>query len=381
MKFSTWTELVWGTFLTFCLLACSENSTAGRGIWDETENGLAVVIRGESGAPVSKAEVRLVRGTAEVYERALTDSSGTAYLNRPEFSGHLEVSSENGVARTAFLAGDSLLSDTLHAPATLTGVLHSAENAPGEFYLHGTSYRAKVYEDGKFRFEGIPSGEYAILAPAETSFVYWKNSRLRAGENVTVDLEIPSEDSVIVEDFESGRGTNLFHVLTGGGWWFTYWNSFKVLFEHPQKGHVENAWNGTRSLHEQFFADSVGENPYALVGFNIGLPPAVDSVHAYDMANADSISFYVKGEGHVFLQLAGYNAEGKSLSCEFEFDIPSEKEWNRVSVVPQGDVWDIIAGRMESINFLVKESADLWLDQIVFHGVSASELFSRELGR
>ncbi len=34
---------------------------------------------------------------------------------------------------------------------------------------------------------------------------------------------------------------------------------------------------------------------------------------------------------------------------------------------------------MKTINFLVTEAADIWIDQIVFHGVSASDIFHVEL--
>ena len=60
-----------GALGAFGLSACSNDSTAGRGIWDETENGLAVVIQGEAEMPIPSARVRLVSATAVVQDLSL----------------------------------------------------------------------------------------------------------------------------------------------------------------------------------------------------------------------------------------------------------------------------------------------------------------------
>ena len=88
----------------------------------------------------------------------------------------------------------------------------------------------------------------------------------------------------------------------------------------------------------------------------------------------------MKGEGHVFMQFAGLDESFDSWNWEYEFDIPSAEEWTRISAVPGNDSsWLYIASRMKTINFLVTEAADIWIDQIVFHGVSASDIFHVEL--
>ncbi len=382
MKRLDWLPLFLGMLGAFGFCGCAEDSTAGRGIWDETENALAVRIHNESGRPVIGAELRLVGGTDVVLAEAVTDSEGMARLNRPESSGHVEVSSSEGVARSAFSPSDTALWETVRAAAALSGRMPSANGVPGELYLYGTSYKTSVGEDGTFRFENIPEGEYAVLSGEDGSFEWWDSFRLTSGEEAVVAVEAPSKDSVLVEDFESGRGTNRFHSLTDGGWWFTFGPSFEISPELPEKGHEENAWNGTRSLHEKFVRDTLSESPYALVGFNIGSPPSADSVFGYDVSGMDSVTFFAKGFGHVWVQFAGYTSAAKSEIWNFEFDIPSDSVWTRITVVPDGgELWNSIASEMKTVNFLVKDDAELWLDQIVFHGVSASEIFHRELAR
>lgn len=384
MKGFAWTSMLFGALGAFGLSACSNDSTAGRGIWDETENGLAVLIQGEAGTPIPSARVRLVSATAVVQDSAVSDSTGTAYFEkRPDYGGHIEVSSDAGVARSAFVSGDSSLSDTVHAPAKLSGSLNAQSGElPSEVYLYGTSYKASVDADGSFSFEGIPAGDYAILSAEETSYLYWNESQLVSDKETVVSLDAPSKDSVLIDDFEDSRGTNLFYALTGGGWWFTYGDSTSVISPTlPERGLTrEDAYAGNKSLHETFTIDSTAKNPYALVGFNIGTPPSEDSLHGYDLSKVDSVTFYVKGSGHVFMQFAGFDVDLNSLNWEFEFDIPSAEEWTQVAAVPGDDAtWASIAANMKTINFLVTESADIWLDQVVFHGTSASDVFRVEL--
>lgn len=373
-----------GALGAFALSACSNDSTAGRGIWDETENGLAVVIQGEAGMPIPSARVRLVSATAVVQDSAISDSTGTAYFEkRPDYGGHVEVSSDAGVARSAFASGDSSLVNTVRAPARLSGSLNAQNGElPSEVYLYGTSYKAPVASDGSFRFEGIPAGDYAILSAEETSYLYWNESRLVSDEETVVFLNAPSKDSVLIDDFEDNRGTNLFYALTGSGWWFTYGDSTSVISpSFPEHGLTrEDAYAGNKSLHETFTMDSTAKNPYALVGFNIGTPPSEDSLHGYDLSKVDSVTFYVKGSGHVFMQFAGMDADLESLIWEMEFDIPSAEEWTQVAAVLGDDAtWASIATNIKTINFLVTESADIWLDQVVFYGTSASDVFRVEL--
>ncbi len=373
-----------GTLGAFGLSACSDDSHAGRGIWDETENGLAVTIRGPGGTLIPSARVRLVSATAVVQDTAVSNDQGVAFFEkRPDYDGHVEVSASEGVARSVLASGDSAVSEVLSAPATLLGKLN-LENGelPSEFYLYGTSYKAEIAADGSFSFEGIPAGDYAILSAEENSYLYWNGSQLAAGEVTVVSLDAPAKDSVLIDDFEDSRGTNLFYALTGGGWWFTYGDSTSTISPKlPERGlSREDAYAGNKCLHETFVIDSSAINPYALVGFNIGTPPSEDSLHGYDLSKVDSVTFYVKGSGHVFMQFAGLDESLESLNWEFEFDIPSNEEWTRISAVPGEDFsWKSIASNMKTINFLVTKSADIWIDEIVFHGASASDIFRVEL--
>lgn len=376
-------------FLLLCGLifvaACSDDSVAGRGIWDETENGLAIIVTGESGERVAGAKVRLVRATASVEDSAVTNSDGLAKFVRPSFAGFAEVASDEGVARSAFASGDSSVLSQLEAPARISGQISSRDGAyPPELYLYGTSYRAAVDPEGNFSFDSLPKGDYAILSASDSAFEFWTGLGLNASAE-SVELREPSKDSVLIDDFEDGRGTNLFYPLTGGGWWFSKADSTGSVSPSPlEKGFVksEESWNGTQSFHQKFTLDPTVTGAYAFCGFDIGVSQLIDSLISYDMSGVDSVTFFVRGSGHLVMQFGGYDSTGVSATWTFEFDIPSESEWNRVSVVPgENPDWLLISPRMKTINFFMWNSTDLWLDEFVFHGISASELFRRELSR
>lgn len=371
-------------FLTFFvasvfLSACSDETHAGGGIWDETQNTLAVKIFDVAGNPAANARVRLVTKTATVADSALSDASGTAFLSRPVQNGYVEIEESSGVSRRSVLSGDSLLTDTLSQAVELSGTLETGAGLPQTLYLFGTSYTANVSANGEFRFEKIPAGDYAVLSASDSEYVYWGSSTASAGG--TSGVLALSEDSVLVDDFEGLAGANLFHPVTGASWWFTASDSLSSVSPlMPSEARVFSTENpdSSNALHFVFDVDSTAVGAYALCGFDIGYVRG-DSISVYDLTALDSVTFFVRGSGHIVMQLAGFDDGGEAGRWDFEFDIPDANVWHRVSVLPSGnDDWERIKTRVRTITFLSTDDAEIWLDRIVFHGVSAQELF-REL--
>ncbi|MCI5600843.1 MAG: Ig-like domain-containing protein [Hallerella porci] len=365
-------------FVAFGLFACSDSTQAGGGIWDETQNTLAVHIVTASGNPAVSARVRLVTGTAVVEDSAVSDDEGIARLKRPSSDGFIEVQEQLGVARGRVFMGDSLLRDTLQKPATLQGVL-TANESPQKLYLLGTSYSADVSASGNFSFENLPAGEYAILSASDSEYVYWGASQVKANGDNAVTLAAPAQDSALVDDFEKKDGTNLFHALTGSSWWFTAADSLsEVVPSLPLKALVrsDESFQGSQSLHFIFNVDS-SAGAFALCGFDIGVSQWQDSTTSYDLSELDSLSFYIRGQGHIIVQFAGFDETGAVADWDFEFDIPSKTEWIRIAIPPRGNEdWEAIKSRMRTITFLSTSNAEIWLDQIVFYGVSVQKLFA-----
>lgn len=359
------------------LASCSDNAQANGGIWDETQNTLAVRVLTASGTPATNARVRLVTGTALVEDSAYSDAAGIARLKRPSRDGFVEIEELSGVARENIRVDDSILVGTLQSPKEMRGSLSSSVEFPQRIRLYGTSYVASVSADGMFSFDGIPAGEYAILAEADGEYVYWGASNVSSDLSI-VSLSEPSLDSVLVDDFEVASGTNRFHALTGSSWWFTSADSLSGVDPTlPANAYVRSSesFQETQSVHFSFTVDSsLGE--YALCGFDIGVSRWQDSTTSYDMSGTDSVTFYIRGTGHIVMQFSGFDEKGKVVRWDFEFDVPSAADWMRISVLPKGNEdWEKIKSRMRTVTFLSTENADIWLDQIVFHGISAQNLF------
>lgn len=375
--------IVWKFFGAFFvagfLASCSDDSLANGGIWDETQNTLAVRVLTASGAPAENARVRLVTGTASVEDSAYSDAAGIARLKRPSKNGFVEIEKRSGVARENIRVDDSLLVGTLQSPKEMRGSLSLGTGTfPQRLYLYGTSYAADVSASGDFAFRGIPAGEYAVLAKSDGEYVYWGTSNVSSDSAVKVSLSEPSFDSVLVEDFEVASGTNLFHALTGASWWFTSADSLsRVEPSLPANAYVRSSESflESQSAHFSFTVDS-SAGAYALCGFDIGVSQWQDSTTSYDMSKTDSVTFSIRGAGLIVMQFAGFDEEGNIGRWDFEFDIPSATEWKRVSIPPKGNEdWEKIKSRMRTVTFLSTEDADLWLDQIMFHGISAQDLF------
>ncbi|MCK9183707.1 MAG: carboxypeptidase-like regulatory domain-containing protein [Fibrobacteraceae bacterium] len=378
------------TSLFGMLFACTDNPEYAGGIWDETQNGLAVHLVDSLGAPVVKARVRVINSSSwsslvfekntPVVDSAITDSSGVAYLAKPSFAAYVEVEASNGFARSALASGDSVAKDTLRAPASLTGVIKSAGGAaPSEVYLFGTSYKARVSSTGEFSFDSLPAGDYAVLSAGDSGFSYLGSSSLESSIGSIDTLCAFSKDSVLFDDFEDASGASPFHALTNGSWWYTVADSSSsVIPALPENGLIKSSesWNGTQSLHESFLIDSTAVNPYALCGFDIGISRYLDASVFYDMSGVDSMTFYAKGSGHILMQFNGYSdLTGMVTEWDYEFDLSTK--WTRLVILPSGnEAWEHIKARMSTITFLSTSGADLWLDNIVFHGISAEGLYS-----
>lgn len=374
---------VWKFFgallVAWLFVSCSDDARANGGIWDETQNTLAVRVLTASGTPAENARVRLVTGTASVEDSAYSDVSGIARLKRPSQNGFVEIEERSGVARENIQADDSILVGTLQSPKELLGTLSlGAGELPQRLYLYGTSYVADVSVSGEFAFREIPAGEYAVLAKSDGEYVYWGASNASSDSSVNVFFSEPSFDSVLVDDFEVESGTNRFHALTGASWWFTSADSLsRVDPSLPAKAYVRSSESflESRSAHFSFTVDS-SAGAFALCGFDIGVSQWQDSTTSYDMSKTDSVTFYIRGSGHIVMQFTGFDEDGNIGRWDFEFDIPSAMEWTRVSVPPKGNEdWEKIKSRMRTVTFLSTEDTDLWLDQVVFHGVSAQDLF------
>lgn len=373
--------------LSGILFACSDGEGHASGIWDETQNGLAIRVVDASGTPVAKARVRIVNtdGWAKnvisgnpIADSAVTNAEGVASLKKISAAAYAEVSAESGVSRIALANGDTAKNDTLRTAGTLSGVLNTA-SLPQEVRLYGTSFHASVNADGSFVFDSIPAGDYAVVIPSTAAFTYCGAAIADTASTAAQVFSPENADSVLIEDFEDGNASNRFHGITGGGWWYNYSDSTSSVSPEKAVNSVvrnDSGWNASFSYHATFSVTSGSSGAFALCGFDIGVSPLLNTSVGYDLSSVDTISFYAKGSGHIKIQFYGSHALSTDTTGEWIYEFDLSSEWTRVVVTPQGvPDWENIKNSITTITFMSTANADIWLDEIVFHGISPADLF------
>lgn len=374
--------------LSSILFACSNGEEHASGIWDETQNGLALHVVDSKGIPVANAKVRIIKTTAwaqkiaengtPVTDSAVTDSSGIASLKKISEAAYAEVSAQTGVSRIALASGDSIKNDTLRTASSINGVVNAA-SLPKEVRLYGTSFRASVNADGSFAFDSIPAGDYAVVANADSEYAYCGQALVTEAASITDTLSLETGDSLLIDDFENSDAANRFHNITNGGWWYNYSDSTSSVTPAKAENSLvknDSSWNGSQSYHAAFSVSTTYSGAFALCGFDIGISPVLDTAIGYDMSAVDSITFYTRGSGHIKIQFYGSHALSTNTTGDwiYEFDLLSE--WTRITVVPPGNAdWEDIKNTITTITFMSTSDADIWLDNIVFHGISPTDLF------
>ena len=373
--------------LSGILFACSDGEEHASGIWDETQNGLAIHIVDSTGTPVANARLRIINadGWAKniisgntIADSAITNASGIASLKKVSATAYAEVSAKSGVSRIALANGDTAKNDTLRTASTLNGVLNTA-SLPREVRLYGTSFRAAVNADGSFTFDSIPGGDYAVVIPSASAFTYCGGAVADTASTVTRTFTPENADSVLIDDFEDGNNFNRFHAITGGGWWYNYSDSTSSVSPEKAVNSIvrnDSGWNASFSYHATFSVANGVSGAFALCGFDIGVSPLLDTVIGYDLSSVDTISFYAKGTGHIKIQFYGSHSLSTDTTGEWIYEFDLSSEWTRIVVTPQGvPDWENIKSSITTITFMSTADADIWLDEIVFHGISPASLF------
>lgn len=389
-----WKASLFGLLVLFLVLACSDRTTqAGGGIWDETENSLAIRILDAAGNPVPQARVRLVstqswatqfwNGQSPVQDSSLTNSAGQARLMVKNWPVQLEVLQNGKGLRSLLQQSDSTWEGQIVPVARLHGSLAAkAQPWPDSLYLLGTSFHAVVDAKGYFIFDSLPPGSYSIASRHAAFLQLWGEVHLQSDSLLQIaDLAPQEQDSVLLDDFEDGTAANRFHAITGAGWWFHYSDSSsRVIPQSVASSSVSNGWMGSRSYQVSFQMGNA-ENHFALAGFDYGSSPLGDSQLAqHDLSKLDSLSFWAQGKGIVHVQFVSLlpSPTGKVSQT---MSIVLQEHWSRVVIRPQdlpsknGYAWSDLAAHQTSLAFMSNDHAELWIDQIQLHGLSIQDLY------
>lgn len=388
-----------GCLCFLLLMACGDKaSQAGKGgIWDETENGVAVRVRDESGKPVARAKVTWVhmgdwmqarlQGGAPHLESAWTDQNGHLQIDNVSGSLVLSVEHDSLVASTLVSKGAETAECVLAKPSHVLGRLTGERALPESLYLAGTRHASAVGADGFFQFDTVAQGAYGLVG-FDRQGVRLVSRTDVSEQNVDIRNSYTWNvgDSILLEDFEDKAPANRFHALSGAGWWYTYsdpgsWFEPAKIADAWVQG--DSAWQGGRSLRMKMLVQGAPDEKYALCGFDLENSARYDSTSPavlHDLTALDSVSFWARGQGAMKLQLVSAISVLTSVSAEFVLT----ETWTRHVVAVQafdGERWSLLAGRITAVNFLAQESADLWLDQVYLHGVVETDLFDFTQGR
>lgn len=385
--------------LSIWLVGCgnSKHQESKGGVWDETENGVAVLVSDSDGNPVANARVRLVPQQSwaadiladnnPVTDSTVTDENGQALLHTSSWPAYLELESAEGVGRDLIFAADSGYRATLGEAARLEGSLQaSAHSWPESLRIAGTSYVAKVDENGAFLFPNLPRGEYTLVHVSTGEIQMMGTTQIKEASVIRLDSLRPTDtDSVLIDDFEDQISANRFHVFTSKGWWYLSSDSLSAIDPSSISDaltRTSQSWEGGQSLHVRFTIDTTFPGKFALCGFDLGESQLVNPQSAtYDLSGVDSISFWAKGSGTISFQAGTIlpSMEVNLLSVKFTLS----PAWTRVVIYPDSFAhasnlytWDDLSLYLNAFNFMSNQDADLWLDQIQLHGISATDLYS-----
>lgn len=388
-----------GCLCFLLLMACGDKaSQAGKGgIWDETENGVALRVRDESGKPVARAKVTWVhmgdwmqarsQGAAPHLDSGWTDQNGDLRIDSVSGSLVLSVLHDSLVASALVSKGAETAECVLAKPSRVLGRLAGESALPDSLYLAGTRHASAVGNDGFFQFDAVAPGAYGLVGFDE------QGVRLVSRADVSEETADSREsytwsagDSVLLDDFEDDISANRFHALSGTGWWYTY-SDPGSWFEPVQASDAyvqgDLAWQGGRSLRMKMLVQGTPGEKFALCGFDLENTALLDSTSPavlHDLTALDSVSFWARGQGTMSLQLVSAVSVLESVSAPFVLT----EMWTRHVVAVQAfdsERWNLMAGRITAVNFIAQESAELWLDQVYLHGLVETDLFDFTQGR
>lgn len=338
----------------------------------------------------------LARATARIW--ALNeDSISIAFADTLDNEGQLKFDTQ---LPTHLASGRYLLEansgDTLSvmrwvnfnkAPTQKLSVEHSA-SLKGTITNRGTAvagaavtilnHRAITDESGRFEISEIPNGvHYAFVEGNFGKFSYQMQTGLD-DFGKTNDIDIGDSIFTVVEDFENWKSKRtLIGKSFGDGWWFICTDSLQGGGSRVERGIdsdsllvAGNEAHTGSSLHLTFHIDKETEGHYGVAGFAIGDDfDETDSYSFFDLRQATAISFDAKGAGELFLQIT---KRGKTGEREYHENTPVELtgEWQHFTFTAEDFNTELTA--VNSLNFMVRSDADIYLDNIRFDGISPS---------
>lgn len=368
------------------LTACSDSSDIGNGTGSNAgETELAsITIAMPNGKPLAHGAARLWNmdeSGMSIMQADTLDENGIFEIKaNAERTVLVEANLGDSLSVMRWIPPRNAKSQVIRtsATATLKGSIASRGRFVEGALIRVLGKSARTDKKGNFVIENIPEGvHYAFVEGDFGKFTYQMQT---GNEEVPATNNIDIDDSVftVIEDFENWKSRRtLIGKSFGQGWWFICTDSLQGGGSHTSGGILDknilvegdSAKDG-HSLHLIFDIDEETEGHYGVAGFAIGDDFNEKEIPAfYDLRATKAISFDAKGVGELYLQIT---KRGENGQREYHETAPLglNDEWQHFTITAEDFGTELIA--VNTLNFMVNEDAEIFLDNIRLDGISPS---------
>ncbi|SHK80658.1 carboxypeptidase-like regulatory domain-containing protein [Fibrobacter sp. UWEL] len=382
----------------FSLMACSTDSNsvangtgsnAGETEIATTQIAGTITATSADGAPLARATARIWTLNEDTISVAFTDTLDSK--GQLDFAAHLEKNQVSGRYLLEANSGDTLSvmrwvnfnkkpAQKLSADSTtsLKGTITNRSAAVAGATITILDKQAVTDPSGNFQITGVPAGvHYAFVEGNFGKFSYQMQTGLDSNGQ-TNNIDIGDSIFTVIEDFENWTTKQtLLGKSFGDGWWFICTDSLQGGGSRAEIGinsdsllvSGSEAHTGS-SLHLKFNIDWETEGRYGVAGFTIGDDfEETDSYSFFDLRQATAISFDARGSGELFLQITKRGENGEREYYE-NTPVNLSEEWQHFTFTAEDFNTELIA--VNSLNFMVRDNADFYLDNIRLDGISPS---------
>lgn len=259
----------------------------------------------------------------------------------------------------------------------------------GNLLVLGLDKKITVSSDGSFTIR-LPAGEQLFrIIPANQG----RSQDIIVNRKIMGDtLRTYATPRTIFDDFNDRDGLNCLSPLLGGGSWFAFLDKINSgttkILPTEDVGLIAaidtsvNSYNGG-SLHCSFEIDSLSNARYALIGCDISNSKDTNTSKSwFDLSKMTALGFMAKGSGTILFQFTCKPVGNSSTFTIYEIPVTLSSEWQQHTIkpsdIPAAITSPSVAWRegciaVSNINFLATRNADLWIDNILFEGISTTD--------
>ena len=382
----SWLRAAVCAFAATIIAGCSDNASNdianGTGSNAGETELAAIAFTKADGTPLTRAIARTWRMTEKSMDLVSVDTldeNGKTELDKNLSGLHLvEARSGDSLSAMNWINfGDSTSQTTLVASASTS--LKGSITQNGNFVKGSTvkilDKAAITDNNGNFEISGIPEGQhFAFVEDDQGTHVFQVQAKADSIEETTNVIDLGATPFILVDNFEQWEThRSLLGQTFGEGWWFVLTDSTlgggSRLLNEPGLGNLfEKDQDKGYVMHLAYDLDEETDGRFGVAGFALGDDFDNHKNFAFfDLSGATAFSFDAKGNGELFLQLTLRDSTGEKV---FVMSAPIElgDDWEHYTITTEELDTDLTA--INSINFVVENDAEFYLDDIKIEGIS-----------